>query len=261
MKTFKIRASAASNIIAGEIGITEKQEIKLQGFINKPKLTAIQETEMNNLLHKKNNPELPQGAKTYCKDWLKGQLLDYVHEFSSKYTDKGDIMEDESIDFIADNLGYGFLIKNEEHFSNEFMQGTPDIIMNDLVIDVKNSWDASTFPMFENEIPNSDYYWQLQVYMALTDKSKAKLIYCLMNTPEHLIFRDARWYSISKGHEELDKDIYDKFVKNLTYSNITPSYRIKSFDIERSESDIQKIKDRVIMCRSYISHLISTLPF
>jgi hypothetical protein len=259
MKKFKIRCSAISNIVGGNVGLTDKQTLDLAGLIAKEKLTVLQEQKMNDLIFKRDNPELPEGAKTYCKDWLKGQLLDYRYEFSSKYTDKGNIMEDEAIDFIAEHLGYGMLMKNEDHFNDEFIIGTPDIILNDMVIDVKNSWDASTFPMFENEVPNESYDWQLQGYMYLTDKSKARLIYCLMDTPEHLIERDARWDSIRQGYEELEKSVYDKFVKNLTYPNVDPKLRIKVFDIERDEAKIQKIKDRVILCREYINELLNSI--
>ena len=221
MKIFKIRSSATSNIMG------------VRG--------------------------LGKTGETYCKDWLKGQLLDYKKEFSSKYTDKGNIVEDESIDFTAEQLGYGFMIKNETHFIDEWMQGTPDVVLNELVIDVKNSWDASTFPLFETEIPNEDYYWQLQSYMSLTGLTKAKLIYTLMDTPKHLIEKEARFESYRQGFEELEMSVYERFEKNLTYPNIDPKLKIKVFDIDRNDSDIQKIKDRVIECREYISELLKVV--
>ncbi|MCH8067799.1 MAG: hypothetical protein IID16_00800 [Candidatus Marinimicrobia bacterium] len=216
MKEFKIRASAAGNIMG----------IKCLG----------------------------KTGGTYCKDWLKGQLFDYQKILKNKYFDKGIIMEDESIDFVADQLDFGFLAKNEKHFNNEFMQGTPDIVLKDSIIDVKNSWDCSTFPIFDTKI-NQDYYWQLQCYMNLCDKSKAKLIYCLLDTPDHLIHNEARWYSINQGFEELDNDIYEQFHNNMTYKNVPDKLKIKVFDIDRNDTDIQKIKDRVIECRSYIEQL------
>ena len=256
MKKFKIRCSAISNIMAGTMGLTDKQGIELAALIVKDKRTVLQDQKMEDLIYKRDNPELPTGAKTYCKDWLKGQLLDYQTIFSNKYTQKGLIMEDESLDFIADNLGFGMLIKNEEYLTNDYIHGTPDVRLKEMIIDVKNSWDASTFPMFENELPKTDYYWQLQGYMWLDDKPKAKLIYTLMDTPEHLIEREARWYSISQGFEELEQSIYEMFVKNMTYHNIDPKLRIKVYDIERNDSDIEMIKERVIECRKYINTLI-----
>jgi hypothetical protein len=254
MKKFKIRCSAIGHIMTSGGQITEKQLQTIADLQAKEKRTARQEETLIDLIDKRDNPELPEGAKTYCKDWFKGQLFDYVSMMRTKYTDKGNIMEDEAIDFVADQLGYGFLMKNEEHFSDEYMQGTPDVILKNEIIDVKNSWDASTFPLFDEDI-NPAYYWQLQGYMHLTGKCNAKLIYCLMDTPEHLIEKEARWYSISQGFEELEMSIFEKFKRNLTYENVPGKLKVKVYEIERSDSDIQKIKDRVVMCRTYINEL------
>ena len=257
MKKFKIRCSAIGNIITRN-EITEKQLIELENLEKKEKLTNLQEIKLYDLKYKRDNWTLSEGAKTYCKDWLKGQLFDYEKIFRSKYTDKGNIMEYESIDFIAEQLGYGFLLKNEEHFSDEYMQGTPDIILKSEVIDVKNSWDANTYPFFDDSY-NKDYYWQLQGYMNLTGKDKAKLIFCLMDTPEHLIHKEAYWYSMNLGYDELEKEIYDKFLHNLTYKNVPNKYKLRVFEIERKENDIQRIKENVEACRIYIDKLLKTL--
>lgn len=265
MKEFKIRSSATGKIMTGGKEITEKQLETLnklrdvKEFDKKKNLTEKQEETLNGLIDKRDNPELGETAKGYCKDWLKTQLYNSNTEIKSKYLDKGNIMEDESIDFIADELGYGFLLKNEDHFSNDFMMGTPDVILNDLVIDVKNSWDCFPFPLFDTEVPTSDYYWQLQSYMYLTDRPKAKLIYCLLDTPEHLIANSAKWHSISQGYEEMDMDIYKRYHDNLTYEGVKNSLKIKVFDIERNDEDIQKIKDRVLMCRAYIDQLLKQI--
>lgn len=259
MKEFKIRCSAIGNIVSGNVGLTDKQNETVSKLQDKPILTSLQGELLEDLIEKRDNPELPTGAKTYCQDWLKGQLFDYQKIISNKYTQKGNIMEDESIDFIAEHLGYGFLVKNERYFDSEFIHGTPDVVLNDLVIDAKNSWDSSTFPLFENDIPTLDYDWQLQGYMYLADKPKAKLIYTLMDTPEHLIEKEARWYSLSQGFDDLDKDIYVKFHKNMTYKNIPAKLKIKVYDIDRDDDKIKLVIDRVKMCREYIDQLKETL--
>ena len=255
MKEFKIRCSAIGHIMAGSMELTDKQKADLLALQVKDKLTALQAAKLNILLDKRDNPELPEGVKTYCKDWLKGQLFDYQKMLKNKYVDKGNIMEDESIDFIADQLGFGFLVKNEESKSDEYMEGTADVVLSDLIIDAKNSWDCSTFPFFETEIPNNDYYWQGQGYMNLYNKDRFKLIYCLLDTPENLIHNEARWYSISQGFEELDNAIYEQFHKNMTYKNVPNKFKIKVFNIDRNNADIKRIKERVLECRKYIEQL------
>lgn len=256
---FKIRASAIGKIMAGKIGLTEAQTIEYNKLLNKEKITENQSATLKKLKFKLNNPELPEGAKTYCKIWLKEQIYNRGNDFGSKYTEKGNVMEDESIDFIAKMLDYGMLLKNPTSFENEYITGTPDILTGDgYVFDAKNSWDHETFPMFEPEIPNSDYYWQLQGYMDLTKRNKSKLVYVLSNTPENLIEREARLYCRNYGYEDLDYDIYKKFADRMIYDDIEDKHKIKVFEIERNQSDINFIYDRVKLCRGYINNLINS---
>ena len=199
---------------------------------------------------------LGKTGESYCQQWLKQTLYNRKKEFSNKYTQKGIEIEDNSIDFISEHLEYGMLIKNEAHFENDFMTGTPDVILNDRLIDVKNSWDCFTFPLFDKEIPNKDYYWQAQCYMALTGRHFYELIYVLSDTPLHLIEKEAFFWCKNNGYDELDIDIYDKFVDKMTYPDIENSMKIKLFEIKRNNEDIEKINERVFQCREYIKTLI-----
>jgi hypothetical protein len=113
--------------------------------------------------------------------------------------------------------------------------------------------------LFDSEIPEKDYFYQLQGYMELTGRDNAILAYTLMNTPQHLIERDARNHCFLNGYENLDIDIYHEFLKNMTYDNIEGIYRIKMFDFKKDETVISEIKDRVMLCRDYINSLIKTL--
>ena len=66
------------------------------------------------------------GAETYCKKWYTEQIYGRKEEISSKYMFKGNSVEDESIDFIGEQLEYKKLSKNYKSFENDFMTGTPD---------------------------------------------------------------------------------------------------------------------------------------
>lgn len=197
---------------------------------------------------------LGKTGETYVQKWMKEQIYDRRQTFSSKYTQKGNEVEDNSIDFVAEHLGLGMLIKNEDHFENDFMTGTPDLILNDCVIDVKNSWDCFTFPLFDTEIPNNDYFYQGQVYMALTGKTKYKLIYTLLDTPKHLIEKEAYYFANNNG-VEFDEELFNEFESKMTYSNIPAEYKIKVFDFEYCQKTVDKIKDRVNECRQIILEL------
>ena len=199
---------------------------------------------------KKKDDLISAGAKTYCKKWLTERIYDRKEDVSSKYMDKGNIMEDNSIDFIAEYLDYGSLLKNEHFYENDFMTGTPDLITGDGIIEIKNSWNCFTFPLFEDDIPNKGYFYQVQGYMHLTGLKKAKLIYTLMDTPEHLIEKEYRFKSSNTYME------YDEFKEKYLYDKIQDNFKIKIFEIDYDESVIDDIYDRVTNCRKYIDLLL-----
>ena len=188
---------------------------------------------------------LSKTTASYCEEWLKEQIYSRKKEISSKYLDKGNMVEQSSLDYIASELGYGSLPKNEESFENDYLTGTPDAIFSDHIIDVKNSWDCFTFPLFFDNVPNKNYYWQAQGYMALTGLDYYRLIYTLMDTPEELIKKEYFGSNLD----------YDTFAKHYKYSDIDSKYRIKVFEIERNDIDIDSIYTRVVECREYINNI------
>lgn len=188
-------------------------------------------------------------AKTYCENWVKEQLYLRRKEFSSKYTDKGNEVEASSIDYASEYLGWGLVAKNEQHFTDHNMTGTPDIILADRVVDIKNSWDCFTFPLFDTEIPEKKYYWQGQVYMALTGRLTFDLVYTLMNAPDHLIEQEARR---SADWQEVEAELYDAVRERMSYDKFDQTLRIKRFEVAKNEKDIALIILRVEECRAYI---------
>lgn len=250
---FKIRASAAGSIMAGSIGLSETQERKLQTFQDKIKsgkaLTDLQHKESHRLIDLQDNPELPKGAKTYCDGWIKEQIYERRKEFTSKYTDKGNFTEDWSIEWLSTKRLIQY-VKNEENFSNEWMTGTPDIVGKDIVIDVKNSYDFSTFPLFDYGITNKDYYYQLMVYMELTGLQWSELTYTLNDLPHHLIEREARSQAWSQGGSW--DDHFEACRDRFTYGDIDDKFKIKTFLLQIDKPVIEEIKSRVELCRQYI---------
>ncbi|MFZ1514103.1 MAG: hypothetical protein WAT21_01825 [Saprospiraceae bacterium] len=193
-------------------------------------------------------------AKSYVEQWIKEQLYSRKKEFSNKYTTKGLTVEQDAIDYISDVLEYGFLLKNEENLSNDFLTGTPDIILNNFIIDIKSSWDCFTFPLFEDELKNQDYFWQGQGYMALTGVETFRVIYVLMDTPEDIIFKEASSFCW-KNNIELDDEIILDFTEKMTYKNIPHELRTKTFEFKRDDNIIGSIYKRVEECREYIHKL------
>ena len=175
---------------------------------------------------------LSKTALSYVQDWYKEQIYGVKKNIDNKYLRKGISVEDKAIEYAASELGWLFAEKNEEYFEDSHFCGTPDVILDDTIIDIKSSWDCFTFPLFEDEIPNKDYYYQLQTYMALTGLKKAQLVYVLMDTPES-IERDA-----------------------VSYESVESKYRIKIFDVDYDEEVVGSMRDKVQYVRD---NVINTL--
>ena len=194
---------------------------------------------------------LSKTAKTYLEQLAKEELLGVRTEFSSKYTDKGNIVEDDAIALVEKVNDWDFLYKNEEHFSNDYVTGTPDVLTEDVLLDVKSSWNVDTFPMFDKELKNKDYYYQLQAYMWLTNKTESYLCYCLVDTPKFIIKAEVR-----KLHKPRYSDIKAIILKHK-FNADTEKYRVKSFQVVRDDDVIEQIKERIEVCREYYNNLIN----
>ncbi len=64
------------------------------------------------------------------------------------------------------------VFKNEEMFTNEYIKGTPDLLIKDdsgaviNVPDIKSSWDIHTFMNAKMDDISKEYYWQGQAEQA-----------------------------------------------------------------------------------------------
>lgn len=202
---------------------------------------------------------LSETAKTYIEDLFKEKELGISKEFWSRYTDKGLIVEDEAIDFAGQVLGWDFVVKNEQGYENDWITGTPDVITKDLLADIKCSWDGTTFPLFNTELKNKDYFWQMQGYMWLTGMQQAELIYCLMNTPHAIVEDEVRRAHWKANLIDEDLDLREAVQSQHNFDHIPNNLRIKRFIVERNEDAIENIKEKVELAREYYGQLKSIL--
>ena len=262
VEEFKISCHSIGDIMAGEVGLTEIQETKLQELetrkngVGKP-LTPNMESDLIKLQDKRDNPELPQGAKSYCKTWLKKKLFNRKEDWKAIVVEKGLQCEPMGIKLVSDVTGIP-MVKNEDWFDNEFIQGTPDILTVDMVRDVKASWDLFTFPMFDDELPKKEYWWQLQGYMILLGLNKASLDYVLIDTPMPLVLLDLKklYYQSGGNAEDWTPEKYEFLYPNYRFDDIPPEMRLKSFTFEKADWVEEQINARVLMCRKYLSKLV-----
>lgn len=199
---------------------------------------------------------LSQTTKSYIKELVLEHKYGIRKEINSRYLDKGNMVENQSIELTEKVLDLDLIVKNESYFENEFICGTPDIIMGDTIIDVKSSWSAHTFPFFlDEELPNKDYYYQLQGYMALTGATKGMVVYCLINTPEEIVLDEIRRTSWSRHELDVTEETEAEVRQQHEFDHIPEVNRVKAYHIERNEDVIQAIYDRVNECKIYYNRL------
>jgi hypothetical protein len=272
--SFRIRASATADIMAGEIGLSDVQKSRMAELADREKpgakpLTDNMKSELAKLKMKHSFPELPQGAKTYCKKWLKEFLYGRREELKNKYVNKGNACEEDGFTLMATELNLGMVYKNTERKINEYSEGTCDLDHLEIVYDNKSSWSLDTFPMFEDELPDIKYWWQLQNYHGLYGGKKLVLCYTLNDAPFTMVEDALKWidchdekYRIaermiftSKYFGEVRTALFPNSTLS-TFKEILDEKRIKPFEFLPDPEAKEKIKLRVQMCREYILTLL-----
>lgn len=189
---------------------------------------------------------------SFLESWVNEIIYQRRVDFSSKQTAKGITVEDEAIIYASGFLNAGLISKNQSRYENEYMTGEPDLVTDDEVIDIKSSWSHATFPLYARELPESDYEWQVTGYMALCEKAKGRVVYCLMSMPEEMIYREAKF----KLGYEYPQAQYDEFAAQFRYDNLGPELRLKEYAIEYDSDKVTAIEQRVLECRAYINSVI-----
>lgn len=171
---------------------------------------------------------------------------------------KGTAVESDSLDLVQKVMKRTYFKnqkKNGEDYthSNDYIQGTPDVIdkKNNLVIDIKSSWDLWTYSKVTADSAKKDYYWQVLGYAWLTGMRNMWLVYSLVNTPDFII--NDELYRLSFKLKP-DEDV-EQYRKNYVFDDIPDELKIKKFEFEYNEDHIIEAIERIKLCREYLSNL------
>ena len=185
---------------------------------------------------------LSETAKTMIETAAIAVLFGESDEFSSKYTDKGIVMEQTAIEMLNRNLFRAY-VKNEHRFIAHRFAGTPDIIDGYTVRDIKCSWSRFTFPWTAEqalkELKKGGYEQQVRCYMMLIGAEEAWVDFVLLSTPEELL-------------RDYEFDIHD-------VEAIPEHMRITSVRFERDEGWEEEINQRWEAAREYYRSFIEKI--
>ena len=182
-------------------------------------------------------------AKSAIRDIVKEDLYGFRSFTGNQYTAKGNLLEDLAIQ-MSGKMRLRNYQKHVGRVENELITGECDVLdlERKLIIDTKVTWDIGTHPFFQDEamekVKKAGYDVQMQAYMWLYDCEVAHVDFWLFPCPPELL---------------KDWDDIDQLVHLVEAIDIRE--RKTTVTIERDESVIQKIKDKIPHCQNYYEQL------
>lgn len=205
-----------------------------------------------------------------CRSYLSALYADVkygkwnpVKDIGNKYTSKGKVAEQASIDLVSKLEGILYY-KNELLLENDYLKGTPDIIVGDpqnaeKIVDVKSPWDCETFFSNLNGELNPQYKFQMQGYMAVCNAPVAEVHFCLIDIPDFMWESERiRLFNRMEVVTEQSPEFLAaeaQLFRNLTFGDMPETERRIKFTVHRDEELIKKIYKQVEFCRPYLQEI------
>lgn len=187
------------------------------------------------LLQSLKNQTLSEAAKAYVRSLAREAIFGVPRVFTSKQTEKGTRVEDDSI-ALYNSVFFTNHEKNRERRTLDGLTGECDILADE-IIDIKSSWSIHTFPIVAEDAADFDYEWQVRGYMRLWDRPRAKVAYCLVDTPEDLI-----------GHEPEEDHIV---------GHIPEHFRVTTWAVERDLELEALMVQKIAAARRYYAEVLA----
>jgi len=224
---------------------------------NKFKIFLFRPSEISYLMTKSRSKSgLSETTKKYLQEVYIREEYGRDKIFANKYMNKGTVLEDTSIDLYAEVFNKDLVVKNQKMYSNEYIHGTPDIILKDKIVDIKTSWDIWSYASADAQ----RYYWQIQAYMWLTGRTKGEIAFCLVNALQKDVMNEQYRQSFlnpyeynTKAHMDYEMQVNDQIFKNMTYDDISEKLRVKVTEFEYNQENINELIEKIKMAREYLN--------
>lgn len=199
---------------------------------------------------------LSETAKTFVEDKWLFDKFGFAESIKNQYMDKGNECEQDSMDLVTQVLEGGFRSRYNTKLQNDYVIGTPDIVLSDCVEDIKTSWNLKTF--FNAELSKM-YFAQAQCYMWLTGKEKYRLIYSLVPTPQSMVLNECEKLVYKYG-KNYDNEDYIAECQQIQRNNdlikeLPIEKRVKVFAFDYEPEYIETLKNKIEKAREYYNTL------
>lgn len=249
--------------------ITEGQLDKIEKYLSKEKpLTEKQQQELNFLLDKRDStPEVSfsGSAQAYLL------FLYRVRKYGRQYSMRGEISdailkglkkEKSAADLISEAYGIKLFI-DKKQIKNDHLVGAVDVMdaetieLSNHVYEIKNSYDLSSFLRAMNKPLDKKHYLQMQGYLGISGKKYGEICYCLTEHPEEVIQQQKDIIMLEMCPDGIINDRFERYwefvERKLRYSDIPARERVFSHLVERDDTIIDRIYNRVEDARTWLS--------
>ena len=190
-------------------------------------------------------------TKDLCLDTFLQNEYGYYEDVMTPPMMKGLTLESKAMGFLSE-LDGKYRKPYKVKTSNDWIIGTPDIVLDDCVEDIKCSANLKTFLKAEM---NENYMWQGIGYMWLMGRTTFKLRYVLLPDDEDMITEAKKkvWYKFGCDEENPD---YQRMSKQIDHNNniinsIPKEKRVKTFVKEYNPIRIEFLKEHIEKAREY----------
>jgi hypothetical protein len=195
--------------------------------------------------------KVSKGMKTQIEILFYQKKFDFRKNFTNKFVQKGHICEASSINDIVKFLDLPIAVKNEKHFRNKWITGTPDVDFSKLKfqIDMKNVYYPEGLDTFDDVV---DYGYEMQMhgYNWLLKIKDAFVIKILKNPPEEILEKEI-WIHAKQNGLDRPTDESREYVRELMdYEGKQPlKDRINIYHVKTQKYHIDAIKEGVEIAR------------
>lgn len=261
LATWRVNCSEIEKIVTHLPELTLNQQVEMERLSEKESLTDKQAETLKKLKDKADPDKdiLPDGAITFANKKYNKHVWDIPEErIESKYTEKGKLQEDDSLELLGRYLREScklnvILLKNENKQSNDYAKGYRDSQMfGQTAVEVKTPWSKDTFDAAQLD----KHYWQAHGYMDIGDMKHCLVAYCLVDAPPAILYSEFKKQCYYQGviDETSDKamEIELEIERRHTFPQMDVRHKVKTMLIDRHEKDIQNYRRRVEMVRAYM---------
>jgi hypothetical protein len=264
----KMICSRLGLIMADAKGImSEAMQTELSRLQIKDNLTQNQEWRLSDLQYRQDNYD-PKKVSGSCESYLI-PLYGYLR-YGRRPQMKGDmpiqlikgIKSEVRATEMVSRVTAQDLYRYKTKLNNSYLRGALDVLdakeieKSKIIVEVKNCSTLTSFLHAAKEPLPRKIFWQMQGYFAITGKENGIVYNCLVDMPDHVI---------AEQYDLLVKDLCPDGVitslfeeewaekeRGFRFNDIPEEERVMPFPIERDEKCIEKIYEKIDICREWL---------